>query len=103
MFFVRAQIGEARAEFSEAAYGAFEDFVDVSLVGLGFFGGELAKLVEDARRDADSDQMFGIAGNRAAYTAGAPELLVSGFRDIGEVQLAIRNILDVLYVSPDAR
>jgi hypothetical protein len=35
--------------------GAFEEFVDVGLVGLGLFDGEAAELREDARGDADGD------------------------------------------------
>jgi hypothetical protein len=83
--------------------GAFEEFVEVRLVGLGLFGGEAAESREDARSDADGDQMFGVAGHRAAHAAGAAELLVSGFRNIGKVQLAIRYLRGVLCALPDAR
>ena len=67
--------------------------MDVGLVGLRFLSGEATKLVKDPRSDADGDQMFGVASNRPAYAAGAPELFVSGLGDIGEVQLAIRQRL----------
>lgn len=77
--------------------------MDVSLVGLGLFSGKAAQLRENARCDADGDQLFGIASNGAAHAAGAAELLVSGFGDIGKIQLAIRNILDVLCASLAAR
>lgn len=59
--------------------------MDVGLVGLRFLSGEATKLVKDPRSDTDGDQMFGVAGDRTANAASAPELLVSGFRDIGKV------------------
>ncbi len=40
--------------------------MDVGLVGLGLFGGEEAEFGENARSDADGDQLFSVA----AY--GAP-------------------------------
>ncbi len=83
--------------------GAFEEFVDVGLVGLGLFGGEATKFREDARSDANGDQMLGIARDWAAYAAGATELLVSSFRNIGKVQLAIRHIPGALCALPGAR
>jgi len=77
--------------------------MDVSLVGLGLFGGEAAKFREDARSDADGDQMLGIARDGTADAAGATELLVSGFRNIGKIQLAIRHIPGALCALPGAR
>jgi len=68
--------------------------VDVGLVGLGFLSGEAAEAGEKARRDADSDQLLRITGDGAADAASSTELFISGFWNVGEVQLAIRNILD---------
>ena len=76
--------------------------MDEGLVGLGLFSGHAAEAREKARGDADSDQLLGVASNRASDAAGAAELLIGGFRNIGEIQLAIRNILDALCASPDA-
>jgi hypothetical protein len=57
--------------------GAFEEFVDQSLIGLGLLGGEAAKLGEETRRDANGNELFGVAGARAADTAGAAASLRS--------------------------
>jgi hypothetical protein len=72
---------------------AFEDFVYVGLVGLRFLSGEATKFVKDLRSDADGDQMFGVAGDRTTNAAGARGLFVGGFRNIGKVQMAIRQRL----------
>jgi hypothetical protein len=42
--------------------GALEEFVDQSLIGLGLLGGRAAKLGEEARSDADGDELFGVTG-----------------------------------------
>ena len=83
--------------------GAFEDFVDVGLVGLRFLGGQAAELVEDPRGDADGDQVFGVASNRAAYAAGAAEFSVRGLGNIGKIDLTVRDMLRVPYGSRGAR
>jgi hypothetical protein len=38
---------------------AFEDLVDVGLIGIRFLGGEAAKFGEDARGDANGDELVG--------------------------------------------
>ncbi len=73
----------------------------VGLVGLGLFGGEAAESREDARRDADGDQMLGIARNGAAYAAGATELLVCSFRNVPKVQPSIRQRLELRLEMPE--
>jgi len=80
--------------------------MDVGLVGFGLLGGEAAKLGEDARGDANSDELLGVASDGTADAAGAtssPELLAGCFGDIGEVDLAIRDMPRVLYGSRGAR
>jgi len=77
--------------------------VDQSLIGLGLLGGEAAKLGEETRSDADGDELFGVAGPRAADTASAAELFAGRVRDIGEVDFAIGHRLGALCGSPGAR
>src|SRR5271168_1105546 len=57
---------------------AFEDFVDVGLVGLGLFGGEAAEFGQETWIDSGGDPLFGVVGRRAAHAAGAPQLFVRG-------------------------
>jgi|ERR1700674_677170 len=83
--------------------GAFEELVDQSLIGLGLFGGEAAKLGEETRSDADGDELFGVAGPRPTDAAGVAELFAGRLRDIGEVDFAIRHRLGALCGSLGAR
>src|SRR5260370_364585 len=85
------------------ACGAFEQLVDECLVGLRLFGGQAAELSKKARSDADSDQLLGVSSHGPAHTARAAKLLVSGFRNVGKVQPAIRHMLDALCALPGAR
>lgn len=71
--------------------GAFEEFVDEGLVRLVLLGGEVAQMCEKRRSDANGDEVFRAASFRAAHPAGAAKLLVCCFRDIHEVELAIRH------------
>ena len=50
------------------AGGAFEEFVDEGLIGLGLLGGHAAELGKEARGNTDGDQMLGVTGNGAAYS-----------------------------------
>jgi hypothetical protein len=77
--------------------------VDQSLIGLGLLGGEAAKLGKETRSDANSNELFGVAGPRAADTAGAAELFAGRFRDIGEVDFAIGHRIGALCGSRGAR
>lgn len=88
--------------------GAFEEFVDVGLVGFGLFGGEAAEFGEETGGHADGDEVLGVAGDGAAYAAGAgaagaPKLFGCGLRDIGEVDFTVRDMLRVLDGSRGAR
>jgi hypothetical protein len=85
------------------AGGSFEKFVDECLIGLRLFGSQTAELGEKPRRNADGNQLLGVACHRPADAPRAAELLVGGFRNIGKVQLAIRHMPDVLYALPGAR
>ncbi len=46
--------------------GAFQKFVDESLVGFRLLGGQAAELAEKARGNADGNQLLGFAGYRAS-------------------------------------
>ena len=85
------------------ASGSFEQFVNVGLVGLGMFGRQAAELRKKARRDSNGDELFGMAGFWPANTASAAEFVVSGFGDIGKIDLAIPHMLCVLCGLPGAR
>ena len=54
------------------------------------FGGHAAELAEKFRGDADSDELFGVAGGGAADSASATEFGGGGFGDVREIELAIR-------------
>lgn len=77
--------------------------MDQGLVGLGLFGGHAAELAEQFWGDADGDELFGVAGGGAAYSASAAEFGGGRFGDIGEIELAIRYRLCTLYALPGAR
>jgi len=64
-----------------SARGSFEQFVDHGLIGLL----ALAREAEEARVDADGDELFGVRRFGAADAAGAFELGVGGFRYVREV------------------
>ena len=87
----------------DVAGGFIEEIVDQGLVGLGLFGGHAAKLAEQLGGDADGDELLGVAGGGASDTAGAAQLGIGGFRDVGEVDAAIRNRLCALCVLLGAR
>jgi len=95
--------GEGGGESSDFAGGFFEQIVNQGLVGLGLFGGHAAKLAEQLGGDADGDELLGVAGGGASDTAGAAELGIGGFGNIGEIDAAIRNRLCALCVLPGAR
>lgn len=85
------------------ASGFFEEVVDQGLVGLGLFGGHAAELAEQLGGDADGDELLGVAGGGSSNAAGAAELGIGGFRDVGEVDAAIRNRLGALCALCGAR
>lgn len=82
--------------------------MDEGLVWHGLFGGHAPELVEKPGRDADGDELLGIAGDRAADAAGtaaasAAELLGCGLGYVGKVNFAIRDMLRALDGSRGAR
>src|SRR6266436_8423734 len=85
------------------AGSALQKFVDECLVGLCLLGSQTAELGEKPRSNADGNQLLGVTGHGPAHAARAAELLVSGFRNIGKVQPAIRHMLYVLSALPGAR
>jgi hypothetical protein len=72
------------AESGHFAGGLFEQFVDERLVGLGLPGGHAAELMEQARRDADGNELFSVAGGGPTYATRLAKLFVRGLRDVGE-------------------
>ena len=70
--------------------GLFQQFVDECLVRHRPLSGTAADLREQARGDADGNQLLGLARTGPADTAGAFQFGVRRFRDVGEVDLAIR-------------
>ena len=81
--------------------GAFQKFVDESLIRLRLLGGDAAELGEEPRSDTDSNQLFGVAGDRPADAAGPAKLFVGGFRNIRKVELVIRRRSGALCEWPD--
>lgn len=77
--------------------------MDQGLVGLGLFGGHATELAEKFWGDADGDELFGVAGGGAADAAGEAKFAGGGFRDIREIELAIRNRLGARGASPGVR
>ena len=77
--------------------------MDHGLVGLLALAGEAAEAREEARVDADSDELFGVGRFGAADAAGAFELGVGGFRDVGEINPGVRSRPRALCGSPGAR
>ena len=59
--------------------------MDHGLVGLLALAGKAAEAREEARVDADGDELFGVGRFGAADAAGAFELGVGGFRYVREV------------------
>jgi hypothetical protein len=86
-----------------SASGFFEKFVDEGLVGFGLLGGHAAELTEQLRGDANGDELLRVSRSRAADSAGAAQLGIGRFRNVGEIELAIRRRLGALCVSPGAR
>jgi len=77
--------------------------VDECLIGLRLFGGQAAELGEQPRSNADGNQLLGVTGHGASDAARAAELFVGSFRNISEVQAAIRHMPGVLCALPGAR
>ncbi len=100
------QISDGRRDaggLGDFAGGFFEEFVDESLVGLGLLGGHAAELAEQLRGDANGDELFRVSRSGAADSAGAAQFGIGRFRNVREVELAIRHRLGALCESPGAR
>ena len=83
--------------------GFLEQFVDEGLVGLRLLGGEAADLRQQSWLNADRDELLGAAGPGPSNSAGALQFLVGGFRNVGEINAAIRHMLCALCGSPAVR
>jgi len=77
--------------------------VDHGLVGLLALAGEAAEAREEARVDANGDELFGVGRLGAAGSAGAFELGAGGFRNVGEINPGVRNRPRAFCGSPGAR
>lgn len=82
---------------------ALKKLVDEGLVGFGLLGGESAETREERRSDTDGNELLGISRLGTANAAGTVEFRVGGFRDIREINAAVRNMLCVLCGLPGAR
>jgi len=65
--------------------------VNQCLVRFGLLGGHATQLIEQARCNADGNELLGVAARGPAYAAGAAQFFVRGFRNVGEIEPAIRN------------
>lgn len=65
--------------------------MDEGLVRFAAAAGEAAEAGEQARVNTNGDQLFGVAGFWPSDAAGALELRVGGFRNVGEINAAWRN------------
>lgn len=92
-----------RRESCDLAGGFFEQVVNQGLVGFGLFRGHATELAQQLWGNADCYELFGVAGGWASDAAGAAQFRIGGFRDVGEVEAAIRNIRCVPCASPGAR
>lgn len=75
--------------------GGLEEFVDEGLVGFVLLRREAAKLREQARMNANGDELFGLARSRTANAAGALQFFVGRLRNIREINSAAGNRLCV--------
>ena len=80
----------------------YQPFVDKGSIGLRLIRSVLADLRKQARRDADGDQLLGLARPGPADATGASEFGIRGFRNVRKIELAIRCMLFVLSGSPAA-
>lgn len=92
-----------RAGLRDFAGGFFEEFVDKGLVGLGLFGGHAAELAEKFWGDADGNELFGVAGGRAADSSRAAEFGGRRFGNVREIEPAIPHRLGALCAWPAVR
>jgi hypothetical protein len=86
-----------------APRGALEKLVDESLVGFGLLCSEAAKPCEEGRSNTDGDELLGISRFGTADAASALKIIIGGFRNIREINPAVRNMLCVLCGLPGAR
>jgi hypothetical protein len=90
-------------KLGDFACGFFEEFVDKRLVRFGLLGGHAAKLAEQLRSDANGDELLGVSRDGAADSASATQFGAGRFRNVREVEFAIRRRPGVLCGSPGAR
>ena len=77
--------------------------MDHGLVGFVAAVRKPAETSEQARMNADGDELFCLGGFGAADTAGALQLGVSGLGDIGKINLTVGNKPDAPCGSPGGR
>ena len=66
------------------------------MVGFGLLRGHAAKLAEQLRGDANGDELLGVSRDGAADSASTAQFGIGRFRNVREVELAIRHRLGVL-------
>ena len=81
----------------------FQDFVNECLIGHRAARRAPADIGEQARRNADGDELFCLARAGPADAAGSFEFSVRCLRDVGKIDSAIRHMLSALSGSPVTR
>lgn len=74
--------------------------MDERLVGLGLLGSEPPESRQQSRRNANGDELLGVARLRAADAPRPPQLFIRGFRNVAEINAAIRRRLCAPSGSP---
>jgi hypothetical protein len=69
-----------------------EQLVDECLVGLPLPGGQLPEFGQEVRIQANRNELLGPAGGRPAHATGGPQFRVGRFRDVAEIDAAIRRM-----------
>jgi hypothetical protein len=77
---------------SDPLHCRIEQFVHERLVWLVLPGRHLTEFCQETRRNADRDELLCLTRSRPADTTGVTQLLVGCFRDVAEVNAAIRHM-----------
>lgn len=92
-----------RRELRGGLGSGLKKFVDECLVWFVLLGGEVAKLRKQPRVNANGNELFGFASFWAPDAASALEFFGARLRNVGEINLAIRNMSDALCGLLDVR
>ena len=83
--------------------GGLEEFVNQRLVRLSLLCRDLAKLRKQPRVEANGNELFGLAGFRAANATSALQFCIGRFGDVRKIDLLIGNMLGALCGLPGVR